>query len=131
MSILAVCMVLAVAAQGWDNPSIQEAELAPPAGISESPAVGQAAPAPVEEPAPSRDVESAPRAEESQAEPPRELQWEYDDEGKPVALPSDEPKEAAPKGRAPAEKPRQKQEKPRPASSGGRHVATFWFVLPK
>lgn len=137
MSVLAVCVILAVAGQGWDKPVIQEAELAPPAGMSEAPAGGQAIQAPSTEQGVSQDVESAPLADTPSSEATRELQWEYDDDGRPVARPTTETEaaepepKAMPKAATPAAKPQQKQEQARNTSRGSRHVATFWFVLPK
>ena len=138
MSMLAVCVILAVAGQGWDKPVIQEAELAPPAGMSEAPAGAQATPAPSAQPGASQDVESAPPADTPSSEAPRELQWEYDDDGRPVARPAAAPKaaetpepKATPKAAAPVVKSQPKQEQPSSSSRGSRHVATFWFVLPK
>ena len=138
MSVLAVCVILAVAGQGWDKPVIQEAELAPPAGMSEAPAGGQTAPAASSKQGASHVVESAPPADMPSAAAPRELQWEYDDDGRPVARPADETKvietpepKVTPKAAASAAKPQEKQEQPRNTSRGSRHVATFWFVLPK
>ncbi|HOH43280.1 MAG TPA: hypothetical protein PLZ53_09175 [Candidatus Hydrogenedentes bacterium] len=112
--------------QSWDSPVITEAELAPPGAIS--------APAPS---APSRSSDLESRTE-SDRTPVTELQWEYDEEGQPVARPvtgnsaQNAPKEkvsqpaAAPApASAPAEAPREKTT----ANRGPRQAATFWFML--
>ena len=85
MSMLAICIVLAITGQTMGAPVIQEAELAPPAGMSDGASAGQTTPR-----MPSSDLETV----ESTAPAPsttttvQELQWEYDEEGKPVARPA-------------------------------------------
>jgi len=107
MIMLAVCVALAVTGQGWEKPVIQEAELAAPVEIE------QADP-------------SAPPGE----------RWEYDDEGQPVVRPSVQTPETASAGQV--SQPQRLDSSPAQESSEikkrpqrSRHIATFWFVMPK
>lgn len=133
MSMLAICIVLAITGQTMGAPVIQEAELAPPAGMSDGASAGQTTPR-----MPSSDLETV----ESTAPAPsttttvQELQWEYDEEGKPVARPAPASTPDAVKTPEPAPAPplttqQSEQQQTRPKSGGSQHVATFWFVLPK
>lgn len=131
MSMLAICIVLAITGQTMGAPVIQEAELAPPAGMSDGASAGQTTPR-----MPSSDLETV----ESTAPAPsttttvQELQWEYDEEGKPVARPAAAPeavKTPEPAPAPPLTTQQSEQQQTRPKSGGSQHVATFWFVLPK
>lgn len=131
MSMLAICIVLAITGQTMGAPVIQEAELAPPAGMSDGASAGQTTPR-----MPSSDLETV----ESTAPAPsttttvQELQWEYDEEGKPVARPAAAPeavKTPEPAPAPPLTTQQNEQQQTRPKSGGSQHVATFWFVLPK
>lgn len=129
MSMLAICIVLAITGQNVSAPVIQEAELAPPAGMSEGPFAGQTTPR-----ASSSDLEIVESPTPSTTTTVQELQWEYDEEGKPVARPAPAPeavKTPDPAPAPPAPSQQTEQQQTRPKSSGSQHVATFWFVLPK
>ncbi|NLN92922.1 MAG: hypothetical protein GX130_06420 [Candidatus Hydrogenedens sp.] len=112
--------------QTWNTPVISEAELAPPGEISATPSSGTAA---------SNDLESG---NEFSAQPVTELQWEYDEEGQPVARPvTSAPVQSAPKESAPEPvvEPQAVSTSPDIAQDkstgvrGSRQAATFWFML--
>lgn len=109
--------------QSWDTPVISEAELAPPGEVS---APRQST---------SNDLESR---DEIPAQPVTELQWEYDEEGQPVARTVTSTAVQAPaKETAPQPAPEPlpvsaAPEIPQEKSSGvrgSRQAATFWFML--
>lgn len=112
--------------QTWDTPVISEAELAPPGQI------GATRPSTA---TPSSDLESR---DDFSSAPVTELQWEYDEEGQPVARPVPErsvqstPKESAPQPAAAPVALSVAPEIPQERSSGhrgSRQAATFWFML--
>lgn len=139
MIMLAVCVALAVTGQGWERPVIQEAELAAPVEIEQA-----------EPSAPPRELQNAPGSgaevrtlpgESSVVAPPaettaEELRWEYDEEGQPVVRPSVQTPETASAGQV--SQPQRLDSSPAQESSEikkrpqrSRHIATFWFVMPK
>lgn len=138
MSMLAICIILAATGQSGNAVVIEEAELAPPSGMTESAPAVRTTPQ-----AQSSDMESgtSTTAPQSTTKTVQELQWEYDEEGKPVARPvtvhtetgttmPELTPEPVPEPKPPVDS-RQSSQQERPKSGGSQHVATFWFVLPK
>ncbi len=133
MTMLAVCVILAVTGQGWDKPVIQEAELAAPVGIERiapEDAPTQAPQSPESAESATEDTSGGGQADDSV----QELRWEYDEEGRPVARPSVQesgaelPEQAQPKQDvSPVQEPRETPKRPR----SSERLVTFWFVMPK
>ncbi|HOC67599.1 MAG: hypothetical protein BWX80_02140 [Candidatus Hydrogenedentes bacterium ADurb.Bin101] len=135
MTMLAACIVLAVAGQGWEKPVIQEAELAAPVAIE------PAAP-PATLPEPPGEAGTAPQARSGMPSESgtndgavNELRWEYDESGQPVVRQSPvDLSEAETPAQVPQPSVQPKAQafqeiKKKPPRA--RSVATFWFVLPK
>lgn len=136
MNTITLCMFIVLGAQGWERPSIQEAELSAPDGIQPGAQLQARDPAENTE-SESWDLDSmddAPKRDDpSEQQGTQQYYWVYDENGSPVARPVAGERQAEPPEPARTEAP----ERPAPAretsersgSYTGR-IATFWMVLP-
>lgn len=135
MSMLAACIVLAVAGQGWEKPVIQEAELAAPVAI-EPAAPPATLPEPPGEAGKAPQVRSdAPSESGTSDDVVKELRWEYDESGQPVVRQSpvdlSEAETPVPVPQPSVQPTVQTSPETKKNLPRTRSVATFWFVLPK
>lgn len=137
MTTAGICTLILLLGQTWGQPVVQEAELAAPVVIEQSPSPDNAkkplSPGPVS----SQDLESHPDMTKkgAAAQPAQEIHWEYDDDAKPVARPASPATDTSSTAKTPNPSAKSavpvKKEESATQPRDSRPVATFWFVLPK
>lgn len=138
MNLVTIWIIAAsVLGQSWGKPIIQEAEIAAPVEIEKPPSSTQTQSTQPNRSQDSWDLDSNPAVPSTsqQTQNVRELRWEYDEEGQPVARPAQTTEQQRPLRNEERQEqkmgtsPKPQQEPQRPSSS--KPVATFWLVVPR